>query len=263
MAEDRYGRLAGKRALITGASRGIGRAIAEAYAQEGADLFLTATARGNLEMTEAAIAGCGGRVFGHGVDVSDAAQVEAMFEAAVEAFGQVDVVVNNAGIYVGRPFQDYTAAEFDRVMQVNAYGVFHVMQRALRHMQANGGGKIVNIASTAGKWESPNQVAYNASKHAVVALTRCAALENAGIPINVNAICPGFVETDMVDQFRDHAERVGVDFERFKADVFARSPMGRALQPEEIAHIAVYLGSRESDGMTGQTITISGGMRMG
>ena len=97
----------------------------------------------------------------------------------------------------------------------------------------------------------------------MVALTRCAALENAAIPINVNAICPGFVETDMVDEFRDHAERLGVDFEDFKAAAFARIPMGRALQPEEIAPIAVYLGSGESDGMTGQTITISGGMRMG
>lgn len=263
MTTPRQGRLDGRRVVITGASRGIGRAIAEAYAREGADLFLTATAPDNLAETEAAVAGQGIAVTGHGVDVSDAAQVETMFEAAVDALGQVDVVVNNAGVYIGRPFQDYTAAEFDQVMQVNAYGVFHVMQRALRHMQASGSGKIVNIASTAGKWESPNQAAYNASKHVVVALTRCAALENADIPINVNAICPGFVETDMVDEFKAHAERMGVDFETFKADVFKRSPMGRALQPEEIAHIAVYLGSAESDGMTGQTITISGGMRMG
>jgi NAD(P)-dependent dehydrogenase (short-subunit alcohol dehydrogenase family) len=263
MAEDRHGRLAGKRALITGASRGIGRAIAEAYAREGADLFLTATKAENLADTEAAVAGFGGKTVCHGVEISDEAQVDAMFASAVDVLDRVDVVVNNAGVYGGRPFTDYTTAEFDRVMQVNVYGVFWTMQRALRHMQAAGGGKIVNIASTAGKWESPNQAAYNASKHAVVALTRCAALENAAIPINVNAICPGFVETDMVDEFRAHADRLGVDFESFKADVFSRSPMGRALQPAEIAHIAVYLGSGESDGMTGQTITISGGMRMG
>ena len=140
MAADRQGRLAGKRALITGASRGIGRAIAEAYAREGADLFLTATKAGNLADTAAAIAGHGGRVFRHGVEISDELDVGAMFAAAVDALGQVDVVVNNAGVYVGRPLQDYTSAEFDRVMQVNVYGVFHVMQQALRHMQAEPAG---------------------------------------------------------------------------------------------------------------------------
>lgn len=263
MSKDQPGRLSGRRALITGASRGIGRAIAEAYARGGADLFLTATSEANLADTQKAVAGHGGQVVCHGAEISDEAEVDAMFAAAVDALGQVDIVVNNAGVYVGRPFAEYTANEFDSVMKVNVYGVFHVMQRALRHMQEKGAGKIVNIASTAGKWESPNQAAYNASKHAVVALTRCAALENAGIPINVNAICPGFVETDMINEFKAHADRLGVEFEDFKAAAIARVPMGRALQPEEIANIAVYLGSSESDGMTGQTITISGGMRMG
>ena len=256
------GRLAGKTALITGASRGIGRAIAEAFAREGADLFLSATARANLADVEAQVA-AGRRVAVGEADVADEADVEALFAAAVEAFGRIDIVVNNAGVYIGKPLVDYTAAEFDRVMRVNAYGTFHVMQRALRHMQTLGRGKIVNIASTAGKWESPNQAAYNASKHAVVALTRCAALENAGAGITVNAICPGFVETDMIGEFEGHAERAGVDFESFKAAMVARIPTGRLLQPEEIAHIAVYLASPESDGMTGQTISISGGMRMG
>ena len=257
------GRLAGATALITGASRGIGRAIAEAFAREGADLFLSATARTNLAEIEAHVGAAGRRVATGAVDVADEASVEALFAAAVEAFGGIDIVVNNAGIYTGKPFTEYTAAEFDRVMRVNAYGTFHVMQRALRHMQDRGRGKIVNIASTAGKWESPNQAAYNASKHAVVALTRCAALENAAAGIRVNAICPGFVETDMIGEFEGHAERAGMDFDAFKAAMVSRIPTGRLLQPEEIAHIAVYLASPESDGMTGQTISISGGMRMG
>ncbi len=257
------GRLAGATALITGASRGIGQAIAEAFAREGADLFLSATARANLAGIEAHAAAAGRRVATDAVDVADEASVEALFAAAVDAFGHIDIVVNNAGVYTGKPFTEYTAAEFDRVMRVNAYGTFHVMQRALRHMQGRGRGKIVNIASTAGKWESPNQAAYNASKHAVVALTRCAALENAAAGIRVNAICPGFVETDMIGEFEAHAERAGMDFDAFKAAMVARIPTGRLLQPEEIAHIAVYLASPESDGMTGQTISISGGMRMG
>ena len=267
MNNSREGRLAGRRALITGASRGIGRAIAEAYAREGADLFLTATAAANLAETEAAVSGHGGQVVCHGAEISDEMQVETMFAAAADALGQVDIVVNNAGVYLGKPFTDYTTAEFDHVMKVNVYGVFHMMQRALRHMQEKAGdgnrGKIVNIASTAGKWESPNQAAYNASKHAVVGMTKCAALENAAAGINVNAICPGFVDTDMIGEFKAHADRAGMDFDDFKAQVLARVPIGRALDPSEIAHIAVYLGSGESDGMTGQTITISGGLRMG
>lgn len=268
-AGEAAGRLAGRTALITGASRGIGRAIAEAFAREGADLFLVATQASNLSAVGASLSGAGRKVTTHGADVSKPDAVAAMFDAAVAALDRVDIVVNNAGVYAGKPFTDYTVEEFDRVMQVNTYGTFHVMQVALRHMQAaNGGkgkgkGKIVNIVSTAGKWESPNQAAYNASKHAVVALTRCAALENAANGITVNAICPGFVETDMVDQFKDHADRMGISFEELKTAMISRVPMGRMLAPAEIAHIAVYLASAESDGMTGQTITISGGMRMG
>lgn len=263
MTTDTGGRLAGCTALITGASRGIGRAIAEAFAREGADLFLVATKAANLADTQAAVEARGRRAAAHGADVSDPGQIDAMFAAAIEALGRVDIAVNNAGVYKGKPFTDYTAQEFDRVMKVNAHGAFHVMQAAIRHMRGLGRGKIVNIASTAGKWESPNQAAYNASKHAVVGLTRCAALETAAQGITVNAVCPGFVETDMVDQFQEHADRMGISFEELKAAMIARIPMGRILQPEEIAHIAVYLASRESDGMTGQTITISGGMRMG
>jgi len=130
----------------------------------------------------------------------------------------------------------------------------------LRHMQTRGRGKVVNIASTAGKWMSINQSAYNASKHARAGLTRCAALEMGPQGINVNAICPGFVETDMLETFREHGEILGVSFEQVKASGLARVPLRRFLKPEEIAHLAVYLGSSESDGMTGQSILLDGGM---
>lgn len=262
-SDDRAGRLSGCSALITGASRGIGLAIADAFAREGADLFLTATSLANLGPAREQIAAHGGGVEVDAADVSDEAAIDALFSKAVAAMGRVDIVVNNAGVYIGKPFTEYALDEFDHVMKVNVYGVFHVMQHALRYMQSAGRGKIVNIASTAGKWESPNQAAYNASKHAVVALTRCAALENAAAGITINAICPGLVETDMFDQFKDHADRAGMDFDAFKAATIARVPMQRLLNPAEIAHLAVYLASSESDGMTGQTLTISGGMRMG
>jgi NAD(P)-dependent dehydrogenase (short-subunit alcohol dehydrogenase family) len=259
----RSGRLAGRNALITGASRGLGRAIACAYAAQGANVFLTATDRAKLDETRALVEEHSVEASCHTADVGNSDDVAALFAAAVEWRGGVDIVVNNAGIYIGRPFVDYDLAEFDRLMKVNVYSVFQLMQLSIRHMQERGAGKIVNIASTAGKWESPNQAAYNTSKHAVVGMTRCAALENAALGININAICPGMVETDMWNDFRGQADTLGISFAELKQAATARIPLGRFLDPEEVAHIAVYLGSHESDAMTGQTITISGGMRMG
>ncbi|WP_417514995.1 SDR family NAD(P)-dependent oxidoreductase [Minwuia sp.] len=260
---ERTGRLAGRRAIVTGASRGIGAAIATRYAAEGADLLLVATGVPQLAETVAAARESGARVETMAVDVSDRGQVEKMIANAISLFGGLDVLVNNAGVYKAGRFIDHRPEDFDRVMQVNTYGTFHAMQFALRHMKDAGGGKIVNIASTAGKWESMNQSAYNTSKHAVIGMTRCAALEHAKDGITINAICPGFVETDMIDQFDDHAALAGISVDKLKEMLLGRVPMGRMLQPVEIAHLAVYLGCSESDGMTGQAMTISGGMRMG
>jgi NAD(P)-dependent dehydrogenase (short-subunit alcohol dehydrogenase family) len=257
------GRLRGRVVLITGASRGIGRAIAERFAAEGADLFLAATRVEGLGDVRAACAALGARVETHAADISDRAAAAGMVDAAARAFGRIDGLVNSAGIYKAARFVDYEPADFDRVMQVNVYGAFHVMQFTLRRMLAQGHGKIINIASTAGKWESPNQAAYNASKHALVGLTRCAALETANRGITVNAICPAFVETDMLQDFKVHADMAGISFEKLKENLLARVPMGRFVQPIEVAHLAVYLMSAESPSMTGETLTIAGGMRMG
>ncbi|TAK45045.1 MAG: 3-oxoacyl-ACP reductase FabG [Betaproteobacteria bacterium] len=256
----RPGRLNGRTALVTGASRGIGRAIALRYAQEGADLLLTATNRAKLEETSALAQAHGGRVGLYVADVSDRAAVLALVDAAVATLGHIDVLVNNAGVYKAARLVDYAPEDFDRVMQVNVYGAFHVMQLVLRHMQARGRGKVINIASTAGKWGSMNQSAYNASKHALVGLTRCAGLEMGPHGINVNAICPGFVETDMLEAFRAHGTILGVPFDKVKEAALARVPLRRFLKPEEIAELAVYLGASESDGMTGQSLLLDGGM---
>jgi NAD(P)-dependent dehydrogenase (short-subunit alcohol dehydrogenase family) len=262
----RPGRLSGRQALITGASRGIGRAIALRYAEEGADLCLVATSLAGLEETRAAAEARGARVTLQAVDVADRAAVQAMVAAAVAAMGRIDVLVNNAGVYHAAPLLDCAPEDFDRVMQVNLYGAFHVMQWVLRHMRDRANrdegprGKVVNMASTAGKWASMNQSAYNASKHALVGLTRCAAVELGGLGVCVNAICPGFVETDMLDAFRAHSAITGLPFEQIMANGKARVPLKRFLRPEEIAHLAVYLGSAESDGMTGQSILLDGGM---
>jgi NAD(P)-dependent dehydrogenase (short-subunit alcohol dehydrogenase family) len=256
------GRLQGRTALITGASRGIGRAIALRFAEEGAALFLTATNRALLEETKALAEAQGAQVTLHVADLSRRDDAQAMVDAAIGALDQIDVLLNNAGVYKAARLVDTTAEDFDRVMQVNVYGVFHVMQRVLRHMQPRGRGKVVNIASTAGKWGSMNQSAYNASKHAVVGLTRCAALEMGAHGIHVNAICPGFVQTDMLAEFRAHGDILGVPFEKVMETGLARVPLKRFLQPREIAELAVYLASAESDGMTGQSLLLDGGMLM-
>ena len=253
-------RLSGRKALVTGASRGIGRAIALRYAEEGAELFLTATNRAKLEETATLAAGRGAKVRAHLADVSERSAVEAMIGEAIAGLGRIDVLVNNAGVYKAARLVDYTPQDFDRIMKVNLYGAFHVMQLALRHMQERKSGKVVNIASTAGKWMSINQSAYNASKHALVGLTRCAALEMGPYGVNVNAICPGFVETDMLESFRAHADILGISFEKVKEAGLARVPLKRFMKPEEIAHLAVFLASSESDGMTGQSILVDGGM---
>ncbi|HMO45329.1 MAG TPA: SDR family oxidoreductase [Rubrivivax sp.] len=258
----RSGRLAGRTALITGASRGIGRAIAQRYAEEGATLFLTATNRALLEETRALAEAQGATVALHCADLGRQDAALAMVDAAIAALGGIDILVNNAGVYKAARLLDTSAEDFDRVMRVNVYGVFHVMQRVLRHMQPRGRGKVINLASTAGKWGSMNQSAYNASKHAVVGLTRCAALEMGAHGINVNAVCPGFVQTGMLEEFRAHGDILGLPFEKVMEAAQARVPLKRFLQPREIADLALYLGSAESDGMTGQTLLLDGGMLM-
>lgn len=258
----RPGRLAGRQALITGASRGIGRAIALQFAREGATCWLVATSAEKLHETRALIEAEGGQAHVHVCDVSDRAAVQAMLDAAITTMGHVDVLVNNAGVYHAARLVDIEPEDFDRVMRVNVHGAFHVMQLVLRHLQQRRSGKVVNIASTAGKWGSMNQSAYNASKHALVGLTRCAALEMGPFGVNVNAICPGFVQTDMLGEFEAHARILGVPFETVLDNGRKRVPLGRFLQPEEVAHLAVYLASAESDGMTGQSLVIDGGMVM-
>ncbi|NCF44756.1 MAG: SDR family oxidoreductase [Proteobacteria bacterium] len=256
-------RLQGRTALITGASRGIGYAIAEAFAREGADLVISATNEVALIEAKSALEAHGVAVSYCVADVASESAISNLFAFAVAQHPELDVLVNNAGIHIGRPFTDYAMEEFDRLMRINVYSVFQLTQMAIAHMQQLGRGKVINISSTAGKWESMNQAAYNASKHAVVGLTKCVALENAKNHINVNAICPGIVETDIIRNAQQQMAATGMAKDEFQTAIESQIPMGRMLQVNEIAPIATYLASAESDGMTGQTITISGGMRMG
>ena len=248
-------------AIITGASRGIGRAIAQAYAQEGASLCLVARNPASLDETVAELGLPAERVMTLALDVTDR---EACFAAVghVHArFGHVDILVNNAGVYRAKSFLDYTPQDFQDLLDVNLFGVIHFTQACLPQMQQRKHGRIVNIASTAGKWGSRNQSAYNISKHAVVGLTRCVALEASPSGVTVNAICPGFVQTDMLEELKAQvALSSGASAEEFVKAALARVPLGRMMTPQEIAGMAVYLGSQESSGMTGQSIHIDGGM---
>ena len=261
-ATARAGRLEGLNVFITGASRGIGRAIALAMAAEGACLTLAAT---NETLLEATLASCASAAHGaHRVQALDVTSRDGCFaaiEAAQAAHGRVDVLVNAAGIYRAMAFMQQGEEGFRQLLDVNLFGCIHLMQAVLPGMVARRWGRIVNIASAAGKWASANQSAYNISKHAVVGLTRCVALEMGSHGVTVNAVCPGLVETDMltadygrVDALRDQP------VEEVIAPVLTRVAMRRPLQPPEVAALSVFLASEESSGMTGQSLLIDGGM---
>ena len=245
-------KLENKVALITGAGRGIGRSIATRFAREGADLFLNATRMETLEETKKLAEVSGTRIEMFPMDVSDRDGVEKMVKQAIDSFGKIDILVNNAGIHRPSLFQDYQFKDFDDMMKVNVYGTFNVSQFVVRHMLQNQSGKIINIASTAGKWASFGQSGYNTSKHAVVGMTRCLALELGASGINVNAICPGVVETDMLGS--------GPIKEQVIEAVSQRVALKRVIQPEEVAELALYLASDAASGMTGQSLLLDAGM---
>jgi NAD(P)-dependent dehydrogenase (short-subunit alcohol dehydrogenase family) len=256
------GRLAGRHAVITGAGRGIGSAIARAYAAEGADVVLAARTESEIVSVAAQInEGDGGKAVAVVCDLTDGDQVAALVGSAREAVGTIDVLVNNAGTTkIGR-FLDASVDDFSRVMDVNFLGVVRLTQAVAPQMVAAGRGKIINVASTAGKYGSVLQSPYNASKHAVVGLTRCLALELARSGVTANAICPGFVDTPLIENaIGPFAAAAGVEERAVLPMLLDRVPLGRLLEPEEVAHLAVYLGSAESDAMTGQALTISGGL---
>ncbi len=195
------------------------------------------------------------------LDVTDRKACFDAIAAAQADHDGVNVLVNSAGIYEAKAFLDYTEGDFRRLFDVNLLGSMHLMQAVLPGMIEQRGGRIVNIASAAGKWASSNQSAYNVSKHALIGLTRCVSLEMAAHGITVNAICPGLVETDMMTKNYgrlDSQQQTSLD--EVLAPVLARVAMKRAMQPSEVATLAVYLASAESSGMTGQSLLVDGGM---
>lgn len=250
--------LAGRHAVVTGASRGIGATVAAALAADGARVSLfgrdeTQLARVRDEIGTADAAAIV-------ADVTDATSVRKAFAAARERFGPVHVLVNNAGQAASAKFLDTDEAFWNRIIAVNVTGVFLCTQHALPDMLQAGFGRVVNMASTAGLRGGAYIAAYSASKHAVIGLTRSLALEVATKNVTVNAVCPGYTDTDIVrESVLRIAQRTGRSEREALDTLVATNPQRRLIKPEEIAHTVLWLCRPGTESVTGQSIVIAGG----
>ncbi len=244
-------RLDGKKAIVTGGSRGLGRAIAVAFAREGADVLVNYVSREAAAKEAAAeIEALGRRAILHQADVSDGAQVGTMVAEAVAALGRVDILVNNAGITLVKNPLDTTEAEWDRVMAINLKSVFLCSQAVATGMRAQGGGRIINMASTAGQSGSLSGPAYCAAKAGVIGLTKSLAREFAPYNILVNALAPAMIDTEILywrtpEQWKETLESI---------------PLKRLGDANDLAEAAVFLASNGGNFITGATIDVNGGM---
>lgn len=245
-------RLVDQVAIITGGSRGIGQAIAEAFSREGAIVVIASLNEERGKMVEQVIKENGGRAEFIPTDVTRQEQATQMVEHCLGKYGEVNILVNNAGVHDNAPFWEETEELWDRMYRVNVLGTVWPSQEVVRHMKDYRGGAIVNIASKAGVVGEPGHAAYSASKGAVIALTRGMAVELAPFGIRVNAICPGPVETDML--------RAAVPSQENQDRLAAEAPLGRLGMPVDIAEAAVYFASSESDWCTGQALNLDGGL---
>lgn len=250
MVLDRF-RLDGQVALVTGASRGLGKAMALALAEAGADCVVCARSVKDLEETASAIQALGRKALSVKVDVTIRGEVEAMAEEALKAFGRIDILVNCAGIAHVKPLLEVAAEDWTRVLDTNLNGTFLCSKAVGAHMAARKGGRIINVASVAALLGSPNLAPYAASKGGVLQLTRSLAIEWARYNIRVNAICPGYFLTAMNEAF--FAAPEGQEY------IKRWIPMRRVGKPEELGGIVVFLASEASSFVTGAAFVVDGG----
>jgi 3-oxoacyl-[acyl-carrier protein] reductase len=252
------GRLDGLVAVITGAGSGIGRASAVAFAAEGASVLAADLNADSAAETARQVAAGGANADSVAVDVTRADQVESMLQAAVDRFGHLDVLFNNAGLPQSfTPFEASTDELFDRIMDVNVRGVFYGCRAAIPHLKANGGGVILNTASTAGIRPRPGLAVYNASKAAVITLTKTLAVELAPHRIRVVSICPVATDTPMLSSFIGVEQ--GADEAEGRKRFIGTIPWGRLNRPEDIARAAVFLASSDAEMVTGTAFEVDGG----
>lgn len=249
------GRLQGKVALVTGGAKGIGRDIALAFAQEGAHIAVNySSSEDRAKKTRDEATALGVKAISLKADVTQAAQVEALFQKALSEFGRLDILVNNAGTYSGKKILDLSEEEWDRVLDLNLKSVYLTCRQAARIMQEQKSGAIINISSGGGLGPDPGylpSVAYAASKAGVVMLTKILARE-LGPYVRVNAIAPGSIDSKEEKPFS----------ESYKEKWSQKTPLGRVGVPEDIARVAVFLASDDSAYMTGQTLSVDGGIIM-
>ncbi|HSR90706.1 MAG TPA: SDR family NAD(P)-dependent oxidoreductase [Gemmatimonadales bacterium] len=251
--------LAGKTAVVTGAGRGIGAACARALAGAGARVVLGARTRNSVERVAAELRTLGHEAAATVSDVTDPASVDALARFSAERFGEVTLLVNNAGIGHAAPLERLTLDDWNRVMAVNATGTFLCTKAFLPAMVKRGWGRVVNVASVAGLSGGRYIAAYAASKHAVVGFTRCAALEVAGAGVTVNAVCPGYVDTEMT---RESLERIAMKTGRSREQaleaVLTGTPQSRLITPDEVAFEVLRLCAEDAREINGQTIVLDG-----
>ncbi len=253
-------RLKEKVALVTGAASGIGRATATLFGREGAKVMCADIDAEGAERVAQQIVGSGGEAASTQADVSQAADAERMVRETVERWGQLDVLVNNAGIYFVLPLAQVPEEEWDRLMNINLKGVYLGCKYAIPQMAGQGKGAIVNTASIAGLRGAGNWTTYSASKGGVVQLTKALAMELARMNVRVNCVCPGIIDTGMFDQAVD---MVAVDRDELAATIGEAHPMGRIGRPEEVAAAILFLASEEASFITGVPLSVDGGLWAG
>jgi NAD(P)-dependent dehydrogenase (short-subunit alcohol dehydrogenase family) len=254
---------AGRRALVTGASRGIGRSIALALVAAGAEVAISARGQADLERLAGEIGALGRQAIAIPCDVTNAEEVERMAETAMSELGGVDILVNNAGAAASHKFLGHPDELWHRMLAVNLTSAYYASKAVAPHMVARGSGRVIMIASVAAKVGGRYIAAYTAAKHGLLGLARALAAELVTSGVTVNAICPGYVDTPMTgDTIANIVARTKMDAAQARETLEQASPQRRLIAPEEVAELVVYLAGDGARGITGQAINVDGGSVM-